>query len=78
MIFKRGDRMKNINVVVQHETAAGKFYAYPLKIKTGTNLTAFCEKYNRDIVHLCETARQAVEYADLWNNAFKANGTYAF
>lgn len=69
--------MKNIYVVIPI-TENGKFYAIAEKIKTGKNLIPFIKAYNTDIVHLCESRRQAETIAAHWNETFKNNGTHLF
>lgn len=57
----------------------GKNYSYVLKVNASKNLlsTLKCHK-NLTIVHQCESKKKAVELVNLWNERYKANGTYMF
>lgn len=66
--------MKMIFVVFVQEQN-GKYFAVPDTIRTGQNLTAYIQRYNSRICHLCESRKQAEEIATAWNKAYKENGT---
>lgn len=70
--------MKRIYIVIQVEEN-GKYYAFRDAIRTGENLKPFIERHkNADVIHLCESRRQADEITIKWNATYKANGTYLF
>ena len=56
----------------------GKRFAIAETVRTGTNLLPIIQKYNTDVVHLCETRTQAEQTAATWNESYKNNGTYLF
>lgn len=66
--------MKMIFVVFQQEQN-GKYFAVADTIRTGYNLTAFIQRYNSKVCHLCESRKQAEEIAAAWNESYRANGT---
>lgn len=70
--------MKMIFVVYGIRTNQGKRYAIADTIKTGENLKTHCDRHATEIMHLCESRKQADETARAWNDAYKANGTYAY
>lgn len=69
--------MKMIFVVFSI-TQDGKRYAVADTIRTGENLKSYIARYNCDICHLCESRKQAEEFARIWNESYKANGTSIF
>ena len=66
--------MKMIFVVFQQEQN-GKYFAVADTIRTGQNLTAYIQRYNSKVCHLCESRKQAEEIAAAWNESYRANGT---
>lgn len=57
-------------------TENGKHHVIADTIRTGESLLTILERYkNSDIVHLCESRRQADQLAIEWNKSYKANGT---
>lgn len=69
--------MKKIFVVfVMNED--GKRWAIADSIRVGVNLNAHIKRHDAEICHLCETATQAHQLADQWNQSFIRNGTYFF
>lgn len=70
--------MKNFYYVVT-VSENGKNYSYVLKVNASNNLLAVlkCHK-NLTYVHQCETKKKARELVELWNDSYKANGTYMF
>lgn len=64
--------MKMIFVVFVIETE-GKRYAIADTIKTGENLKAHCDRYGAEVMHLCESRKQADETARNWNQAYHEN-----
>lgn len=53
----------------------GKYYAVADTIRTGENLLSHIARYRANIVHLCETRKQAEETAAAWNETYKENKT---
>ena len=66
--------MKMIFVVFQQELN-GKYFAVADTIRTGQNLSAYIQRYNSNVCHLCESRKQAEEIAAAWNESYRANGT---
>lgn len=69
--------MKMIFVVFSIEQG-GKLYAVADAIRTGQNLTAYLQRYNSSVCHLCESRKEAEEIAMDWNESYKRNGTSLF
>lgn len=53
----------------------GKRFAMADTIRTGENLLSHIRKYNCEVVHLCESRKQAEQLAIEWNKTYKTNGT---
>ena len=66
--------MKKIFVVF-NTAKNGKYHAIAETIKTGENLLPFIKRYEANVVHLCETRKQADTLAIEWNQTYKENGT---
>lgn len=70
--------MKKIYITVSI-TENGKRYAFAETIRTGENLLPHIRRYKTsDIMHLCETRREAEENALRWNAIYKANNEFLF
>lgn len=70
--------MKKIFLVFS-ETKNGKHYAHAETIRAGENLKTFIDRYpDADIIHICESATQAANTAENWNQAYKNNNTFMY
>lgn len=70
--------MKNIYITIVLEEG-GKRAAFSDTIHAGQNLKSIIERYkNADIIHLCETARQAGYLAAEWNAAYRQKGCWLY
>lgn len=70
--------MKKIYLTISI-TENGKKYAFAETIKTGENLLPHVRRHkNADIMHLCESRREAEERAIQWNAIYKANNEFLF
>ena len=68
--------MKKIFLVFS-ETWSGKHYAHAETIRAGENLKTFIDRYPySDIIHICESATQAANIAESWNQSYKNNNTF--
>lgn len=56
----------------------GKSYSFADTIKAGENILAYCQRYNSDVCHLCESRKQAEQIAHEWNERYKENGRLIF
>lgn len=56
----------------------GKHFAKADTIRTGENLLCHIRRYNCEVVHLCESRKEAEQIAIEWNNTYKENGTYLY
>ena len=71
--------MDNYVWYVLIRTVNGKQYANAVRLRQNQNIVSFVQDYP-NITHLnaCSTMKYAKEIAELWNESFKANGTYMF
>ena len=69
--------MKKIYLAISVEEN-GKYYAFADTIKVGENLMVHVGRYKADVLHLCESKKEAEELVMRWNAVHKANGTFLF
>lgn len=71
--------MKNYWFVMSFRNREGKLYAAASPFNHGYNLVyQFDPAAGCVTANICETKKQAETIAQLWNEAYKKNGTYAF
>ena len=58
------------------DTKEGKYCAYPDVVSANQNLAGIGEGHL--VVQFCPTRKSARELADIWNEQYRANGTYMF
>lgn len=70
--------MKNFYYAVNTEEN-GKICAFVIKASINDNLAKLFAGYKNLItINACHTKKRAEELCDLWNEHYKANGTYLF
>lgn len=69
--------MKYFYIAVEIEEN-GKRYAYALKVTTCDNLLSKLTIKGIVSATLCDAKWRATELCRVWNEAYKANGTYLF
>ena len=70
--------MKKYYYVIS-ETENGKNNAFALTVDDSNNLLSIFKQHkNATIIQPCESKKKAEEFADFWNESYKANGTYLF
>ena len=69
--------MKHFYIAVTVEEN-GKYYAYAVIVSQNDNVLS--KLAIKGILHanICETKKKCIEIVNLWNNSYKANGTYIF
>ncbi len=71
--------MKRYWFVLSMKTAEGKLWAAASPFTTQDNLTwQFDPAAGTVTANICENKKQAERIANLWNETYKKNGTYAF
>ena len=77
--------MKNfymaVSVVVESTLTddAGGNYAYMVKFTSSDNLRSVLDRIGGlKAANMCTTKKEAKELVEVWNEAYKQNGTYAF
>ena len=68
---------KNIYIAAAITTEANKNYAIAIKRPASDNLLNIAQINGIKIAQLCATKKQAEEFANAWNEVYKANKTYA-
>lgn len=63
--------------VVNAKDKDGGFYAYPVSVPNNENLVDIFRHENILTVNACDTKRDAVEIAKVWNESYVVNGTAA-
>ena len=56
----------------------GGNYAYMVKFTSSDNLKSVFDRIGGLRANMCATKKEAKELVDVWNEAFKQNGTYAY
>ena len=57
----------------------GGNYAYMVKFTSNDNVKSVLDRIGGlKAANMCATKKEAKELVDVWNEAFKQNGTYAF
>lgn len=69
--------MKRIYLAIQI-TKNGKHYAFADAIRTGENLKTLLQRYDTNILLVCESRAQAEGTVTKWNGIYKENGEYLF
>ena len=69
--------MKNFYYIVMEEID-GKNCAFIDKVSDNTNICGRWEESQFICVQPCESKKQAEKICELWNESYKANGTYMF
>lgn len=69
--------MKNFyfGVVIKED---GKHYSYVVKATSNDNLLSKLKIKNVVAINIFETKKRAEEVVTMWNNSYRANGTYMF
>lgn len=66
------------SVTVNDSHANGK-YAYSVRLGENDNVCAVLSRvHGLDYANVFQTKKKAAEIVTAWNDAYKANGTYAF
>jgi len=73
-------------VLTEKEEATGKFYSWAEKVHNHYNLLGYFTPtrypgkgaFVITTINVCDTWKEAQHIADIWNESYRNNGTYAF